>query len=91
VQRGMLRDVYGYVRQKLAANDTASASLALQTDIRSQFQSVWSALGSTKLPAAAQAMGIIADGALLGSTAQSDWSPYHAGQTRAEVLPSSGR
>jgi len=69
VQRGMLCDVYGYMRQNLIANDTIDAALALQTDIRAPFQSVWSSFGSN-LPAAAQALGIIADGLLLGNSAQ---------------------
>ncbi len=69
VQRGMLCDVYGYMRQQLVANDPTDAALALQTDIRSQFQSLWSSLGSD-LPTAAQALGIIADGVLFGSGAQ---------------------
>lgn len=69
VQRGMLCDVYGYMRQSLIANDTTNAALALQTDIRAPFQTVWSSFGS-QLPAAAGALGIIADGVLLGNTAQ---------------------
>ena len=69
VQRGMLCDVYGYMRQNLIANNTTNAGLALQTDIRSQFQTLWSGFG-TNLPTIAQALGIVADGVLFGNNAQ---------------------
>jgi len=69
VQRGMLCDVYGYMRANLITNDTTDAALALQTDIRAPFQTVWSSFGSN-LPTVAQALGIIADGVLLGNSAQ---------------------
>lgn len=62
-QRGMLCDVYGYVTDRLAAQDAANAGNAYQTVVRSDYVSFFNQLAAN-MPATAQQLGTIVDGQL---------------------------
>ena len=62
-QRAMLCDVYGYLRDRLGAQDAANAGKAFQPIVRSDFVSFFSTLG-TSMPSTAQQLGSIVDGQL---------------------------
>ncbi|MFC5491385.1 hypothetical protein [Dokdonella soli] len=62
-QRGMLCDVYGYVTDRLAAQDAASAGNAFQAVVRSDYVSFFNQLAAN-MPATAQQLGTIIDGQL---------------------------
>ncbi|MGH8040988.1 MAG: hypothetical protein ACREPN_02965 [Rudaea sp.] len=62
-QRGMLCDVYGYLKDRLNAQDTTNAANAFQQNVRSNYQSLFTAFG-TNMPAVAQSLGVIVSGML---------------------------
>lgn len=62
-QRGMLCDVYGYLLDRLNAQDAVNAANAFQTVVRSSYKSFFSQLG-THMPAVAQQLGVVIDGQL---------------------------
>jgi hypothetical protein len=63
VQRGMLCDVYWYLKDRLNAQDAANAANAFQQTVRSNYQSLFTAFG-THMPTAAQSLGVIVSGML---------------------------
>lgn len=63
VQRGVLCDVYGYLRNRLNAQDATNAGYALQPVIRNDYISFFNQLGAS-MPATAQQLGVIVDGQL---------------------------
>lgn len=63
VQRGMMCDIYGYVKDRLNAQDATGAGNAYQPVVRSDFTTFFTQLG-TNMPATAQQLGTILDGQL---------------------------
>ena len=63
VQRGMLCDVYGYLKDRLNAQDANGASNVFQPADRSTYLTFFSGLGSN-MPTAASQLGVIANGLL---------------------------
>jgi YVTN family beta-propeller protein len=68
VQRSMLCDVYGYLRDRLAAQDLTGAGHAFHEDRRAEYLDLLTALG-VQMPVFAQRLGTIADGQFSGSMA----------------------
>ncbi|MEO5561066.1 MAG: hypothetical protein ABIO49_14115 [Dokdonella sp.] len=62
-QRGMLCDVYGYVKNRLTAQDAANAGSAYQSVVRTGYVNFFNQLGAN-MPATAQQLGVIVDGQL---------------------------
>ena len=62
-QRGMLCDVYGYLRDRLNAQDASGAGNAYQPVVRSDYVSFFTQIG-TNMPAMAQNLGVIVNGQL---------------------------
>jgi hypothetical protein len=60
-QRGMLCDVYGYMKDRLNAQDTTSAANVFQPAERSTYLTFFNALGSN-MPTAASQLGVIVSG-----------------------------
>lgn len=60
-QRGMVCDVYGYLKDRLNAQDATSAANAFQSIVSSSYATFFTALGSN-MPATAQQLGVIIDG-----------------------------
>ena len=63
-QRGMLCDVYGYLQTQLSIPNATNASLAFQLNMQSQYLSLFTAIGNSNLPTAAQQLGVIVGGVL---------------------------
>lgn len=68
VQRSMLCDVYGYLRDRLAAQDLTGARHAFHEDRRAEYLDLLTALG-VQMPVFAQRLGTIADGQFSGGMA----------------------
>jgi hypothetical protein len=62
-QRGMLCDVYGYLRAKLKLQEATNAGYAFQPVVRNDFIALFNQLG-TNMPATALQLGVIVDGQL---------------------------
>lgn len=62
-QRGMLCDVYGYLHDRLTAQDAANAANAYQSVARNAYLALFNQLG-TNMPAVALQLGVIVDGQL---------------------------
>jgi hypothetical protein len=62
-QRSMLCDVYGYLRDRLKAQDATNAGSAFQPVVRNDFIALFNQLG-TSMPATALQLGVIVDGQL---------------------------
>jgi len=62
-QRGMLCDVYGYVKDRLTAQDATGASNAYQSMVRTDFLNYFTGLGAS-MPSTAQNLGVVVDGQL---------------------------
>jgi hypothetical protein len=62
-QRGMLCDVYGYLKDRLAVQDATGASSVFQSSEQSTFLAFFSALGSN-MPAAASQLGVVVNGVM---------------------------
>lgn len=62
-QRGMMCDIYGYLKDRLNAQDAANAANAFQQNVRSNYQSLFTAFG-TNMPTVAQSLGVIVSGML---------------------------
>lgn len=62
-QRGMLCDVYGYVKDRLTAQDATGASTAYQPVVRTDFLNYFTGLGAS-MPSTAQNLGVVVDGQL---------------------------
>jgi hypothetical protein len=62
-QRGMLCDIYGYLQDRLSAQDATYAANAFQQNVRSNYQSLFTAFG-TNMPTVAQGLGVIVSGML---------------------------
>lgn len=67
-QRGMLCDVYGYLKNRLNAQDATGASSVFQPADRSTYLNFFNGLG-TNMPTAAAQLGVVVNGVL---------SPYFA-------------
>ncbi len=63
IQRGMLCDVYGYLQDRLNAQDATGASNVFQPAERSTYATFFSGLG-TDMPVAAAQLGVIVNGVL---------------------------
>jgi hypothetical protein len=61
VQRGMLCDVYGYLRDRLNAQDASGAANAFQPAERTTYLNFFNTLG-TNMPTAAGQLGVIVNG-----------------------------
>ncbi len=61
VERSMACDIYGYVRQQLAAASAQGASLAFQPKVRQEYLDFFTELGA-QMAVTAQQMGVIVDG-----------------------------
>lgn len=59
----MMCDIYGYVKDRLNAQDATGAGNAYQSVVRSDFTTFFTQLG-TNMPATAQQLGTILDGQL---------------------------
>jgi hypothetical protein len=59
--RNMLCDIYGYLKDRLMAQDAAAASHTYQPYMQGQYQSLFIALGAN-MPSAAVALGTVANG-----------------------------
>lgn len=68
VQRSMLCDVYGYLRNRLAAQDLTGAGHAFHEDRRAEYLDLLTALG-VQMPVFAERLGTIADGQFSGGMA----------------------
>lgn len=66
-QSGMLCDVYGYMKQRLAAQDSAGALTAIGLNAQDEYQSLFFNNAST-LPAYVASLGNIVDGYIDGRT-----------------------
>lgn len=66
-QSGMLCDVYGYLKERLIAQDTTGALTAIDPNAQDEFQPMFSNNAGT-LPAYAANLGNIVDGYLTGRT-----------------------
>jgi Glucodextranase, domain B len=62
-QHAMLCDVYGYLRDRLTAQDATNAGNAFQPAVRNDFIAYFTGLGSN-MPSTAQQLGVIVDGQL---------------------------
>ena len=62
-QRGMLCDIYGYVKDRLTAQDATGASNAYQIVVRTDFLNYFTGLGAS-MPSTAQNLGVVVDGQL---------------------------
>ncbi|MBS0570549.1 MAG: hypothetical protein JSS28_08075 [Proteobacteria bacterium] len=62
-QRGMMCDIYGYLKNRLNAQDATNAANAFQQNVRSNYQSLFTAFG-TNMPTVAQSLGVIVSGML---------------------------
>jgi len=82
VQRGMLCDVYGYLKDRLAAQDATGASYVYQSTEQSTFLSFFTALGSD-MPAASSQLGVIINGIMGGGYADLLLVRDNADQTRS--------
>lgn len=60
-QRALMCDVYGYLRERLAANDAAGASLAYQVPSRTKYRAAFDELG-TNMAQASTLLGHIVEG-----------------------------
>lgn len=67
-QTGMLCDVYGYLKQRLTAQDSTGALTAIDPNTQAEFQPLFTNNAST-LPAYVANLGNIVDGYLSGRTA----------------------
>jgi type IV secretory pathway VirB2 component (pilin) len=67
-QSGMLCDVYGYMKQRLTAQDSAGALTAIDPNAQNEYQALFTNNAST-LPAYVANLGSIVDGYLTGNTA----------------------
>ncbi|MGH8042945.1 MAG: hypothetical protein ACREPN_12995, partial [Rudaea sp.] len=67
-QSGMLCDVYGYMKQRLTAQDSAGALTAIDPNAQDEYQDLFTNNAST-LPAYVANLGNIVDGYLTGNTA----------------------
>ncbi|MHB8744499.1 MAG: beta strand repeat-containing protein [Sulfuricaulis sp.] len=82
-QRYVLCDIYGYLKNRLNAQDANGAANIFQSAVRAQYGSLFSALGSN-MPGAATMLGYIADGFVaLGGHAQMTVVRDNADQTRS--------
>jgi len=63
VQRGMLCDVYGYLKDRLNAQDATNAANAFQSVVKSSYQSLFFTFGSN-MPTVAQSLGVVVSGLL---------------------------
>ncbi|MEO8959856.1 MAG: hypothetical protein ABI304_12995 [Rudaea sp.] len=63
VQRGMLCDVYGYLKDRLSAQDATGAGNAYQIVARTDFVNLFTQLGSN-MPSAVAQLGAIVNGSL---------------------------
>lgn len=62
-QRGMMCDIYGYLKNRLNAQDASGATTAFQQNVSSNYQSLFTAFG-TNMPTVAQGLGVIVSGML---------------------------
>lgn len=62
-QRGMMCDIYGYLKNRLNAQDATGAASAFQQNVGSNYQSLFTAFG-TNMPTVAQGLGVIVSGML---------------------------
>jgi hypothetical protein len=67
-QTGMLCDVYGYLKQRLTAQDTAGALTAIDPNAQAEYQPLFTN-NTSALPAYVANLGNIVDGYLTGRTA----------------------
>jgi Glucodextranase, domain B len=61
VQRGMVCDIYGYLKDRLSAQDSTGASNAFQPAIRSEYATFFNQL-ATNMPATASQLGVVVNG-----------------------------
>lgn len=81
-QRGMLCDVFGYLRSRLLASDAPGAGLAYQPVAETRYLPLFIALGAG-MPAAAPKLGVIANGTLARGYAELSLVRDNADQTRS--------
>lgn len=62
-QRGMMCDIYGYLKNRLNAQDAPGAASTFQQNVSSNYQSLFTAFG-TNMPTVAQSLGVIVSGLL---------------------------
>ncbi|PZQ10473.1 MAG: hypothetical protein DI564_15915 [Rhodanobacter denitrificans] len=67
-QRSMLCDIYGYLRDRLAAQDLIGAADVFHPDRRTEYVALLSALGA-QMPTFAQQLGTVVDGQFSGGMA----------------------
>lgn len=67
-QRSMLCDIFGYLRDRLAAQDLVGAANAFHPDRRTEYLDVLTALGA-QMPLFAERLGTVVDGQFTGSMA----------------------
>jgi len=59
----MLCDVYGYLKDRLNAQDATNAANAFQSVVKSSYQSLFFTFGSN-MPTVAQSLGVVVSGLL---------------------------
>lgn len=64
VQRGMLCDVYGYLKSQLKAGSASGAAAVFQPAVQNQYMAMFNALGNTNMSTVADQLGLIASGFL---------------------------
>lgn len=65
----MLRDIYGYLKDRLNQADAAGAALAFQPSVQSEYQSFFTSIGSN-MPSIVPTLGVIANGIIDSSYSQ---------------------